>query len=83
MVERNSDPPTLTDENEGESPYPQFVFLDSSAGTLTIRPESGSLAGKTYAVFINGRVFVNQTIQEDFYTQGNYFEISIPASSTI
>ena len=54
------------------------MLLDTNAGKLSFKPLSQDLAGKSFAVYINGNVNVNNTINTSPVSQHNeYFDISI------
>ena len=54
------------------------MILNTNAGKLSFKPLSQDLAGKSFAVYINGNVNVNTTINTSPVSQHNeYFDISI------
>ena len=64
LIERSSpaDQPAFSSQLEGTNTSPPFIWLDEDAGVLRINPVSESLLKKSYAVYINGNVNVNNTI---------------------
>ena len=54
LIERNSskDEPEFYSPLEGYQPFPPFMSLNSTLGTLKISPEYGNLLGKSYAVYV-------------------------------
>ena len=59
----DADEPVFDSELEGENTDPPFVELDEELTTLTIAPSDAQLIGKSYAIYVNGNVSVNSTIQ--------------------
>ena len=68
----------MTDINEGLNTDPEFVFLDVDKQILIINPVSGRMIGKSYAVYITGHVFLNETIQGPMTAHNPYGEVSVP-----
>ena len=52
--------------------------MDEVKGTLTIVPLSKRIFGKSYAIYVNGNVNVNRTIQGPISAHNKYFDITIP-----
>ena len=62
-----------------------FVELDKDRQILSIHPIDPNLVGKSFAVYINGHVAVNSTVNIEPVSQHNkeqYFDISIVAINT-
>ena len=45
--------------NNATTPDPEFVLLDIQSGSLTINPQSGTLQGRAWSVYITGNMRVN------------------------
>ena len=69
--------PAFDSELEGENTDPPFVELDDKLATLRIAPSDAQLIGKSYAIYVNGNVSVNSTMQGPVSAHNQFFSITI------
>ena len=75
----DAEEPVFDKEREGENTDPPFVELDEELTTLKIAPSDAQLIGKSYAIYVNGNVNVNSTMQGPVNAHNDeFFSVTIP-----